>query len=273
MPGADYDSGYSYPHVISHPMQSYPVSYSLIIEATFLAIFTLTVLGTTSQATAKRTIGVAILATTTYSTERLIVPLCQRSNRPHWAATIASLLWVQFLSASELVLVSRLHAAQLPIPTHGSKNNSASLLARSRSAIGLLWNMRRVGTQWQAKNVPSTKTQQPTSPFNFIIQRLVTTLLAYLFVDIVVSLPPPPLAMLTVEKASLFKGVGGLDVSDIIFRITMTASFWLITAVLNLFMTNTGAILSVLLGLCQPEDCPPLHGSFVEAFTVRRFWG
>lgn len=245
-------------------------------EAALLAIFTSIVLGSAAQATAKRTIGVVILAAATYATEGLIVPFCQRSNRPHWAATISSLLWVQFLSASELVLVSRLHAAQLPLSSPRGSSGAAkkkSLLSRSRSAIGLLWNVRRVGTPWQAKNVPSTQGQRSTSRFSFIAQRLAATVLAYLFVDVVVSLPPPPPAMLAVEKQTLFRGLGGLDVGDIIFRITMTASFWIITGVLNLFMTNTGAIVAVLFGLSKPEECPTLNGSFAEAFTVRRFWG
>lgn len=27
------------------------------------------------------------------------------------------------------------------------------------------------------------------------------------------------------------------------------------------------------MGLCSPADCPPLYGSFSEAYTIRRFWG
>lgn len=38
-------------------------------------------------------------------------------------------------------------------------------------------------------------------------------------------------------------------------------------------MTNVGAIVAVLSGLSRPTDCPPLYGSFSDAYTIRRFWG
>lgn len=60
--------------------------------------------------------------------------------------------------------------------------------------------------------------------------------------------------MFAADKAALFRRIGGLDVGDIIFRTGMTASFWLITGVLNFFINNTGAIVSVLLGLSEPRD-------------------
>ncbi|KAM7211476.1 Membrane bound O-acyl transferase family domain containing protein [Rhypophila decipiens] len=254
----------------------HPVLGFFALEGAFLAIFTSIVLGTTASATTKRAVGLATLALATLAVEGLAVPLCRSSNRPHWAATISSLLWVQFLSASELVMVTRLNANHLPVLPKGSRPSKAqteNILARSRSAIGLLWNMRRVGTPWQVKNTPSAMGQQSSSRLSFTAQRLAVTMLAYLFFDVVVSFPPPPPAMTTAEKGSLFQGIGGLDVGDIVFRTTMTASFWLMLIVLNLFMTNTGAIVSVLLGFNKPEDCPPLHGSFAEAFTLRRFWG
>lgn len=274
MTGSNYYVYYS--HAMQSLSENQPITGFLAIEALFLAMFTLVVLGTAAQDTAKRTIGVVLLAIVTYTAEGVIVPLCQRSDRPHWAATVSNLLGVQFLSTSELVLVSRLRAAQLPLPSPRGSNKSemktkSTLLGRSRSAIGLLWSVRRVGTPWQPKNIPPAP--KTTSRLSFITQRLVTTVLMYLFVDVVVSLPPPPPGMLAVEKGSLVRGLGGLTVGDIIFRTSMTASFWLIIAVLNLFMTNTGAIVSVLLGLSKPEDCPPPHGPFAEAYTVRRFWG
>jgi hypothetical protein len=233
------------------------------IEATFLALFAATVLGTSQQATFKRTVSVVTLAASTYLMERTIVPLC--TSRPHWAVTAASLLWVQFLSASEILLVTRVHAGQLSTGRH-------SILAGARSAVALLWNMRRIGTQWQVKNVPSVKGLQKQSRAGFVLRRLAVTIAAYLFVDVIVSLPPPDPAMVHADKAALFPP-HGLGLDDLILRIIMTASYWLTTGILNLFMTNVGAIVAVVAGLSKPTDCPPLYGSFTDAYTIRRFWG
>jgi hypothetical protein len=232
------------------------------IGATFLTLFIITVLGTAPQAMFKRAVCVAMLATLTYAMESVIVPLC--TTRPHWAATAASLLWVQCLSASEILLVSRVHSGQLAPQRH--------IVAQARSALGLLWNMRRIGTRWQVKNVPSVEGLQKQSRSQFILRRLAATGAAYLFVDIIVSLPPAEPALLHPDKAALFPP-HGLGTEDLIFRTIMTASYWITTGVLNLFMTNVGAIFAVLAGLSKPSDCPPLYGSFTDAYSIRRFWG
>ncbi|KAK2615036.1 hypothetical protein N8I77_001815 [Diaporthe amygdali] len=237
-------------------------------EAAFLATFTLVILGTAAQSTSKRIAGLAILCATTAWMESLVVPICLRNERPHWAATVASLLWVQFLSASDLVLVRRVHAAQIP-RLHGS---SSGTFRDSRAAVGLLWNIRRVGTPWQVKNVPSSVNLQTQTRAGFVLKRMAITLLAYLFVDAVVSMPPPEQVMVQADKATLFS-FRTLTTGDIIFRCGTVVGYWLTTGILNLFMNNMGAIVAVLLGLSEPADCPTLYGSFSEAYTIRRFWG
>ena len=233
-------------------------------EATFLAFFVFTILRTPPQVTIKRIVGVLMLIALTCTMESAIISLCTLS-RLHWAVTAACLLWVQLLSASEILLISRVSADQLP-------SASGSLIINARPAIGLLWNMRRIGTQWQVKNVPSIKGLEKQSRAGFICSRLAATILAYLFVDVIASLPPPELAMIHPDKAALFPP-HGLGIDDIIFRTVMTFSYFLTTGILNIFMTNVGAIVAVLSGLGRPSDYPPLYGSFSDAYTIRRFWG
>lgn len=237
-------------------------------EAAFLALFTLMVLRTAAQSTSKRTAGLVILCATTMWMESVVIPICLENERPHWAATAASLLWVQFLSASDLIIVTRVHAQQL-IHLRGSNSGT---LSDSRAAMALLWNVRRVGTPWQVKNVPSSIGLRMQNRTGFVLKRAAITLLAYLFVDAVVSMPPPEQAMVRADKAALFS-LRNLSTGDVIFRSGTVVGYWLTTGILNLFMNNVGAIVAVLLGLSTPADCPPLYGSFSEAYTIRRFWG
>ncbi|KAI0193428.1 membrane bound O-acyl transferase family-domain-containing protein [Astrocystis sublimbata] len=236
-------------------------------ETAFVIIYALIILNTPAHASFVRMSGLALLLAITYSNEQLLAQLCLASGRPHWAATFASLLWVQFLSASELIIVSRVQSSELRRPG-AAKGGIAS-------AIGLLWNMRRIGTKWQVKNVPSSTgaTRQPTSRAAFVLQRLFVTLIAYLIVDIVASLPPPDAVLMQPEKAALFYSLRRLDAGDFTFRAIMTISYWFTTGTLNLFMVNTVAAIAVMLHFTQPADCPPLYGAFSEAYTVRRFWG
>lgn len=139
------------------------------VEAVFLGVFVVTVVGTAARSTNKRIAGLIILCALTILMETLLVPLCRRVDRPHWAATIASLLWVQFLSASDLVLISRVHAAQL-LRLQGGKCGAGS------AAVVLLWNVRRVRTPWQVKNVPVALGNQNRA--GFVLKRVAVTLLA-----------------------------------------------------------------------------------------------
>lgn len=237
-------------------------------EAAFLALFTLVVLGTAARATSTRLAGLAGLCGTTLWMESLVVPVCLANGRPHWAATVASLLWVQFLSASDVILVRRVHAADFPHLNGPGLRPFRGI----RTAVGFLWNIRRVGTRWQAKNVPASAALQTQSRTGFVLRRVAVTLLAYVFVDAVVSMPPPEQDMVRADKAALFS-LQSLTPGDVAFRFGTVVGYWLTTGILNLFMNNVGAVAAVALGLDTPADCPPLYGSFSEAYTVRRFWG
>ncbi|KAJ3578806.1 hypothetical protein NPX13_g1763 [Xylaria arbuscula] len=259
------------PETTTSSLASLPLFF--VGETAFLTTYALTILNSPAHASFVRMSGLALLVAITYSNEQLVAQLCLASGRPHWAATAVSLLWVQFLSASELTIVSRVQSAKLCRP--GAVKGAFGRIRTGASAIGLLWNMRRIGTKWQVKNVPSSTaaTRQATSRSTFILQRLFMTLIAYVVVDFVASLPPPDPVLVQPEKAALFYSLRRLNAGDLAFRAVMTISYWFTTGTLNLFMVNMGAIVAVLLNFSQPADCPPLYGAFSEAYTVRRFWG
>ncbi|CAI6084213.1 unnamed protein product [Clonostachys chloroleuca] len=139
----------------------------------------------------------------------------------------------------------------------------------STHAAGILWNMRRIGTRWQVKTATSTSHQ---SRADFVFRRVATTLGTYLVVEFLVSMPPPDPSLVQISKATLFL-LHELHAGDVIFRVSMTIGFWISVGVLVLCMNNLGAIFAVLLNISSPEDSLPVFGSFLDAFTVRRFWG
>ncbi|KAM0804237.1 membrane bound O-acyl transferase family-domain-containing protein, partial [Usnea florida] len=235
----------------------------------FLALFTTTILLVPRQATLTRFTSVIALSTLTYVLQETFLQLCKN---PHWRAAAAPLLWIQFLSASEWILISRLDAAH--IPRRRGKHQLDTLITQVTDVIALLWNLRRVNTKWQTKNIPTNSSSGPTSSSrsHFILRRLTTTLIAYLVMDIMVSAPPPDPNLVRPEKATLLK-LHDLSSEDLIFRTIGTLSFWFSTALINLILSNTTAILSVLSGLSAPSNCPPLYGSILEAYTIRNFWG
>ncbi|KAF3761236.1 hypothetical protein M406DRAFT_52688 [Cryphonectria parasitica EP155] len=174
----------------------------------------------------------------------------------------------QLFNASDLLLVLGIDAAQLSRLCGPGSGTTKSV----SSAVGLLFNSRRVGTPWQVKNTPSNAGLQIQSRTAFIFSRIAVTMLAYLFIDIMTSLPPPDLVMVRADKGALFPA-NGLRIEDIIFRVAATISYWVTTGIVLLAMNNVGAIIAVLTGLSRPGDCPPPLGPFTEGYTVRRFWG
>ena len=97
-------------------------------------------------------------------------------------------------------------------------------------------------------------------------------MIAYLVLDIMISGPSPDLVMVSPQKETLLK-LSYLSMDDVLFRTIGTVSFWISTALVNLIMANSVAIFSVLAGLSSTADCPPIYGSFGEAYSIRRFWG
>jgi hypothetical protein len=235
-----------------------PLPASVCAEMAFLATFAYIITKTPAQATAYRFLGFVLLATITYSMETLISQVCLLNGRPHWAAISGSFIWIQLLSGSELLLVSRVKRSDLP------RSRSGSL-----SAIGLLWNVRRIDTKWQVKNVPLGKGGK-SSRTTFLLRRIALALCAYILIDIAVSLPPPNPSLVMADKALLFS-LPSLD--DFIFRSITTITYWVSSAIINFLMNSFGVIFAVFFHLSNPEDCPPLYGSFMDAFTIRRFWG
>ncbi|KAL1614590.1 hypothetical protein SLS54_009655 [Diplodia seriata] len=217
-------------------------------ELGFLGAFAALVQRVPRQATFVRGAGVLGLAGLTLVLQEAFAGL---SANPHWRAVAAPVSWIQLMSASELLWVSRISAMS------------------AGESVGLLWNLRRVGTKRQAKNTAATTCGGRA---RFVGRRLCTTLAAYLVIDAMLLAPSPDAALVAAGKDTLVQ-IRRLSVDDIIFRLVATFSFWLSTALLNLVMSNAVAIACVLTRLSSPKDCPPLYGPIREAYTIRRFWG
>ena len=234
----------------------------------FLTLFTSIILLVPRHATIIRFSGLAALSTLTYILQDTFIQLCEN---PHWRATAVPLFWIQFLSASELILVSRV---KFDLVLSRGKFRYRNTLVQAAQIIALLWNLRRIGTRWQVKNLPGSSSSGPASwsRSRFVLRRLTTTFFAYLVLDIMISGPSPDSALISPQKQTLFK-LSSLSMDDLVFRIIGTISFWLSTALLNLVMSNSVAIFSVLSGLSSPAECPRLYGSIGEAYSIRRYWG
>ncbi|KAM7197955.1 Membrane bound O-acyl transferase family domain containing protein, partial [Naviculisporaceae sp. PSN 640] len=251
----------------------------LAAEAIFLAIFVTVLLRSSPRAMAARFMGTTVLAYITYVMNKSLFPrwLDPDNGNPVRSATVIGYFTLQLLSASELILISRVHSGQLPVqlrtPGGKSTNKPATWREKARSAISLLWDFRRVGTPWQVKNLPAMTSS--SSRIQFVLSRLSSAALAYLFLDVITSFPPPDPDLMRADKVALFSParLARLTPAELGFRAASTVTFWLVSATVNLMITNVVVVFTVILGFADPGDCRPLFGPFREAYTVRRFWG
>ncbi|KAK2016898.1 hypothetical protein LZ32DRAFT_667195 [Colletotrichum eremochloae] len=237
-----------------------------LLQIAFETTFVASILLLPQNRTSARLASVTVLSALSYALEQECLRLMRN---PHWRAIAAPLIWIQLLSASDMVLVER--ASSLDFRPQAK--NPAGFLARNKTALfrvlSLLWNLRRVGTRWAAKNTPAAPQQRPVE---FVCQRAATVLVAYLVLNILVSAPAPDAALIGQQKESLWN-MQALSREDIIFRVIGTVSFWISVALLLLIISKCGALLGVISGCCGPEEFPPLFGSLTSATSIRQFWG
>lgn len=265
------------------PSLNHPGTVSAAAEFLFVGIYVLAVLYAPRHALALRLIGLASLAGVSWALGDALMSL---TDIPQWRATMTTFCGIQLLNASEILCVFRVDAKSVAAqfghrPSSPSSNGSiarkvtagsdqvletASLAAKT---IGLLWNLRRIGTQWEVKRVAPTRRE---SRVRFLLRRVSLTLLAYCVLEFLLLQPPPERAFVAPGKETLFDW-SRLTKEDVIFRVGATLGMGLSVSLMNLILANVANITMVAVGASRPEECPTLNGSVTEAYTVRNFWG
>ncbi|WYZ34165.1 hypothetical protein EsH8_I_000441 [Colletotrichum jinshuiense] len=240
----------------------------------FLAAFISIAIFIPTQKATARLMGVLILAFLTYGLQTAVCGWCAN---PHWRSAAVPLFWIQFMSASELILVRKWDGAERSdAATKEMSESASSLRLRVHKSLTLLWSLRRIGTEWQAKQAPGIGALQSGGThgrLSFISKRLITTLAAYLVLSTMSQAPSPDPSLIGSRKQALLQGLVNLSLDDVAFRIIGTISFWICTALINLVMYNGACLAFAFLGLSGPDDCPPLYGSLTSSYSIRRFWG
>lgn len=186
---------------------------------------------------------------------------------------LAAMGWVNVLNGIDLLLLSRVsYPAQLDWETKNKKQASTKQLAW---AFWMPYNYRRVRTPWKIRGLPSFDSRDPSyvpSRKSFLLlcagKVVVCGMLIRLFTldtgypglwDLLAILwdqrPDVPLAQRVLVHVSFM----------IPFAVLIRA---VIVGVFS-FM----ALVCVGLGVSEPALWPPISGSLVDAWSIRRLWG
>jgi len=156
-------------------------------------------------------------------------------------------------------------------------NKKMRVRPRWTSAFQLLWNFRDIGNPHVIKRVPPfsniDKTYTP-SRGAFLLQRTVTFSLCYLAMELIsLSRKPGYHEVFLETNERLFSRLHDISREEALTRTMATLGFLVNTAFLLNAIYHLFSILLVGLGLNSPSYWAPSFSFFLEAYTIRRFWG
>ncbi|KAL4997901.1 membrane bound O-acyl transferase family-domain-containing protein [Aspergillus recurvatus] len=194
-------------------------------------------------------------------------------------------LWVTVSIALDLFFLTQVtYAEHVEWLSRSQKNKnvvvSPSLTYRLLWAIVMPVNYRRIGTKWQISSIPPFDVETPSSiPTRtaFLIHRLLTSIIGFSAVHSLVAWSSRSANVGVGEYSTGTLQKNTLDAYDLSLptlptRLSLTTCFIAILFIFEAAVNNAVSFIAVLFRLSPPQDWPPLQGSVLEAYTVRKFW-
>ncbi|KAK8011049.1 hypothetical protein PG990_010014 [Apiospora arundinis] len=242
---------------------------TIIIAILFVAGFNAYTLATAPNSRA-RVGGVLVLAGLTGAFQASLRGWCANKG---YVSLLVTTAWTICWHAVEMLLVSKVSAADIEelAQKHYSKSG-ASPTKRWQLFVctsSLLCKWRRIGTKWQIPNPRGSRQTAvfPAGPHTLRGLRAAFTLLSMFSVA-----PPPDPNLIAIENQQFFSRLGDISGEEAIFRVVSTAVFFINVALMVTMWYYLICVSSVVLGLANPEDCPPFYGSLWNAYTLRGLW-
>ncbi|KAJ4148309.1 hypothetical protein LMH87_002786 [Akanthomyces muscarius] len=257
------------------PLSPTAITPAILSIAIYALLFALTLVFLPRNAIVTRTLSLVPLTLAACSVFRyaiaLVGPAATRQS------SFLGLLIIHWLGLVEYILLSRVDSAKLcslaaPAASGQTERNGQAGLARQLwQALSLSCNARRLGTEWEVKNVYHRAGGAQTR-LRFVAHVVPRIVLCYLVVEGLTSGPLPEARFITAEKQTAWK-LWTLTGEDVGFRVGATMFFWLITYCVIYILIHVPAVVSVVLGMSAPEFWPHLFGPMSALYTIRGFWG
>ncbi|KAJ4137168.1 hypothetical protein NW768_002749 [Fusarium equiseti] len=233
-----------------------------VIICIHLSIFSSTVVFTRRNAILPRLTAIAILCYLNYIFHLAILETSMTTTQK---CAVCNMSWGFWISGAEQLLLSQFHAEDLIDKSEGRYVGKATLLWRG---VKLYFNLRRVGVRGEV----SMRRRQSQSRAQLLRSKTIELFFLYLILDIAMNAPLPEGHLISKEKETLFN-LSNLSSEDIGFRFVGTLGYWVLSFVCNRFNNACAAIISLALGLSQPDEWPSLNGPISACCTIRGFWG
>ncbi|CAH0042819.1 unnamed protein product [Clonostachys rhizophaga] len=178
---------------------------------------------------------------------------------------LGPLIWNHYLSLVDLMLITRVDAAEL------------ARLARHRGpaqplweALRLFFNLRRINTKWEVRGV--SRPSKPQGRVQFVAWAALKTLLTSTAIDAILRLPPKPEPHLMAPGKETLYAFWNLSAEDAIVRLSVVLLFAVVASLSATCMYYLAATIMVATGMSEPDSWPPIFGPIASAHTVRGLW-
>ncbi|KAK7982160.1 hypothetical protein PG988_004398 [Apiospora saccharicola] len=242
----------------------------------FVAVFSACVL-TAAPNQVERYAGVVMLGGLTFVFQSSLYFWCHNKG---WVSLLVTTAWTTFWHAVEMLLVSNVafpdikelvRQRQKPAVAGSKKPLTVWQLIVCTSALLCKW--RRVGTKWQIPNLPKFSSDGSVpGTGKFLFWSILKIAGSYLTMSMFNVAPPPNPDMIALQNRDFFSRLDEITKGEAIFRVVSTAVFFVNVALMVTMWYYLVCVVSVVLGLASPEDCPPFYGSLRNAYTLRGLW-
>ncbi|KAH8429826.1 wax synthase family protein [Aspergillus melleus] len=192
--------------------------------------------------------------------------------------------WVNVMNAMDLLVLSRVsYEGQVTWEkkTNAKIHRSGTILERVFWSVSAAFNYRRINTPWQINKLPRFDETDPSyvpSRGRFVLVGVAkaiwgVVLLALFTVETSDPHLPSAIDALPRDESVLLPWVYAASMRRLVLLIAFTISFAICSRAFTLAVYNSAAVVAVGLGIHHPSAWPPIAGSLLHGWSLRRLWG
>lgn len=141
------------------------------------------------------------------------------------------------------------------------------------------FDTRFVSTQWEVVNVPPFSWRNPNwvpIKLEFLRKNAVVSAVCLLLLDATRLLAAPAeqnAILFGEERVGFFTRLGDVSSEEVVMRFVSAGMYWVVTFLLFQAVYSGTATIMVGLELSEVERWRPLFGRYLDAWSIRQFWG
>ncbi len=193
--------------------------------------------------------------------------LLELSDNANIRCLVITFAWAQLVNTHDLLCLTKVDSSSTPPSS-----------SRLSWALGTQWNLRRIGTPHQAKNMTpicnwSRDAAYVPSRVQFALDQLLTTAASIAYMAFVGLHSTKDARHDSRDRESLLTRLSDVTWGEAAYRAKAAAAFLTGIGAISQICYCLLGLVFVLSGLSEPRRWPTWFGPFAEAYSIRNWWG